>query len=300
LGRSHLRLLVRFLTFDGCERVNQARMFRWGGTHSAHSFTSTHSHLSKGENRSCERAFNSPSHGFAELTGCSLPSEWASKLKRRDSLASKLQHRPSKKDLEDRNIIPGMNEYYFANVCMNIILQMNSLYFLKSYIRKLVYSQNTANYKFTMFNSSILAYDATSFPGSLLWRSYREPGNEVAYDARSAIFIPIPLISKTHWNASCLLYWPKLIWSLALKNRPLKRLRGVLENVKFIPKCLGINRRFKRPGPNPGHKYRPVQAVLKWFLFLNFACDLCLGAVVIECVIVYFRCESCLTSSYTQ
>ena len=48
--------------------------------------------------------------------------EWASKLKRRDSLASKLQQRPSKKDLEDRNIIPGKNRInnvlygYFTNV----------------------------------------------------------------------------------------------------------------------------------------------------------------------------------------
>ncbi|CAB4036269.1 Hypothetical predicted protein, partial [Paramuricea clavata] len=32
--------------------------------------------------------------------------QWASKLKRRDSLASKLNQRPSKHDLEERNILP--------------------------------------------------------------------------------------------------------------------------------------------------------------------------------------------------
>ncbi|XP_028406177.1 phosphatase and actin regulator 3-like [Dendronephthya gigantea] len=43
-----------------------------------------------------------------ELNGIVL--QWASKLKRKDSLASKLNQRPSKKDLEERNILPVKSE----------------------------------------------------------------------------------------------------------------------------------------------------------------------------------------------
>jgi hypothetical protein len=36
-ARSHERFLMLFSPFDGCERANQSRMFRWASTYSAHS-----------------------------------------------------------------------------------------------------------------------------------------------------------------------------------------------------------------------------------------------------------------------
>lgn len=65
--------------------------------------------LRNSEDSSSDQDANSTeSEDEEELNGVVL--HWASKLKRKDSLASKLKSRPSKKDLEDRNIIPVKTE----------------------------------------------------------------------------------------------------------------------------------------------------------------------------------------------